>query len=372
MVRVGRDVLGEALKNGAAPEVWVRFPRLLGDVVFSIPFFSALQADWNAVAAESGKRLRWIALGHDKGASLFSEANPTFISECAIESGGQSKPDPWHLLRRWRKQRPAAVLNLSQSARLMLAATLARVPVRAGIADNRLGFFYTHPFLYRDLPVHLVNRYEPLLELLTGKRDLLWTPLTPDLLGGLSGMEKLRVGGWGGKPYVCLAFGTGGYTKRWNPEVQKWSELARIFTGQGLDVVWIGGPAEKSLGAELCALVPGSIDLTGLTTLPEVCAIQHGAYGIVAIDTGLAHTGAATGRPTVTINNHTSEALYLPLGPFSLMVRGALADVSRGQSKGDEPAGTSAHRVAPLRVVNLLHALAEEAAGSLMHPALHP
>lgn len=365
-----RRALIENLKAGTArPEVWVRFPRQLGDVIFSLPFFGSLRREWDAAAAEAGIQLRWVAVGHAIGAAVFSEASKDFIAESVIETGGHGKPDPWMLLRRWRRERPVAVINLSQSVRLILGAWMARVPIRAGIADNHLALLYTHPFKYRDLPIHIVERYRPLLRLLTGTGDLRWLPVTPALLGGARGPELLRQAGWDGRPYVTLAFGTRGPEKRWHPERETWPEVARILMDQGFAAVWVGSPDEAGLGADLAALAPGSLDLTGRTSIPEVAAIQHGAYGTIAVDTGLAHTSAGAGRPTVTLMNLSVEHLIHPQGPYSASLRGAAMNLEAHEREGD-PYGGSVHRVDPLRAVNLLHALAAEARGQRVSPAI--
>ena len=368
MVRIGSDILREVLETEALPEVWVRFPRQLGDVIFSLPFFINLQRQWNAVAAERSRSLRWIAVGHDIGAALFADAKPSFISECVIESGGQGKPDPWHLLRRWREQRPVAVINLSQSVRLILAAALTRVPIRAGIADNHLQLLYTHPFQYRDLPLHCAQRYAPLLGLLAGTCELQWEALTSDQFGGLRGLDKLKAAGWKGGAYVCMAYGTRGDAKRWMPEQETWPKLAKLFLQQGLEVVWLGSPGERVLGHELCERSPGSVDLTGLTTISEAFAIAQAAYGTVAIDTGLAHLSAGAGRPTVTINSHSPEVLIQPIGPASVMLSGPMMDIQPSQSRECSVASPSMLRLPQVRVANILHALAAETNGSLLSP----
>jgi ADP-heptose:LPS heptosyltransferase len=348
--------------------VWIRFPRQLGDVLFSVPFFGALQREWNAAAAEEGSSLRWIAVGHSIGAALFSEAHPDFIAESHIESGGQGKPDPWHLLRRWRERKPAAVINLSQSARLVFGAWMAGVPLRAGVADNHLGLLYHFPFKYRDLPVHLAVRFEPLLRLLTGRADQVWVPLGPDNLGGRKGPETLRAAGWSGQPYVTFATGTRGFGKRWFPQEEKWPALGRLLHSQGFAVVFLGGPDEMEFGTQLSALVPGAFDLTGKTSLPDALAIQHGAYGNVAIDTGLAHTAAASGRPTVCLMGNSPDHLISPVGPFVANLRGSAVDNHRGESEGFQTWGSSAHRIPPERVADALHALAGEIEGTRVAP----
>lgn len=367
----GSEILKSELERGAKPEVWVRFPRQLGDVIFSLPFFGSLRREWNGVASSLGVKLRWVAVGHAIGAAVFSEAHPDFIAESVIESGGKGKPDPWHLLRRWREDRPVAVINLSQSVRLALAAWMARVPIRAGDVNNHLGMLYHYRFTYRDLPSHVAERFRPLLQQLTGRGDLRWEPLVPETFGGWKGQDKLVAAGWDGRPYITLAFGTRGYSKRWFPEVEKWPELARIFLDQGFGVVWLGGPDEVPLGHDLAARAPGSLDLTGQTTIPEAGAIQHGAYGNVAVDTGLAHTAAGSGRPTVTLIGASSEPLIAPQGPYAVSLRGSVVDVG-GHSCSGDTGGSASYRVSPLRVANVLHAVVAEAHQMAVSPVISP
>lgn len=361
----GHERLLELLPSFDQPEVWIRFPRQLGDVIFSIPFLHGLQRSWNAVAQAQGKQIRWVAVGHAIGAAIFSEARPDFIAECVNEQGGKGKPAPFSLLRRWHRTPPVAVINLSQSLRLALAAWMSRVPIRAGDVNNRLSFLYHHTFQYRDLDMHVVERFRPLLQQLTGGSDLRWMPLTPDLLGGHCGPEKLRAAGWDGRPFVTMAFGTRGYNKRWFPEDAKWPGLARLLMDQGFATVWLGGPDEAELGARLAALAPGSIDLTGKTSIPEACALQYWAYGNVAVDTGLAHTAAGSGRPTVTLLGGSLDPLFNPFGPYALGFRGPASETLAAKATY-ETHGNCSHRVQPERVVNFLHALAAEAEGTLL------
>ena len=345
----------------ARPEVILRFPRQLGDVAFTLPFLGGLQRAWNAEARAVGKTIRWVAVGHAMGAALFAEADPAFIAETRTEQGGVGKPDPFRLRRQWREAPPLAVVNLGQSVRLALGAWLAGVPVRAGVADNHLGLLYHHASRYRDLPVHVADRFRPLLRALTGAEDLRWLPLGPEVIGGRGALAKLGAAGWTGRPFVTLAFGTQGYGKRWFPERDTWPELARRLQAAGLDAVWLGGPAEASLGAELAAAVPGSLDLTGRTTIPEAVALQHRAWGNVAVDTGLLHTGAATGRPTVGLFGGLADPLVHPVGPLALGLRGPSLDLEAGASAAFDTHGSTAHRLTPARVLRVLQALADEA-----------
>lgn len=366
-VKPGHERLLEMLPAFEQPEVWIRFPRQLGDVIFSIPFLHALQRSWNAMAESQGRKIRWVAVGHAIGAAIFSEAHPDFIAESVIEASRDQKPDPWALVRRWRKHPPIAFVNLSQSARLAFAAWAAGVPLRAGIADNQLSMLYHYPFPYRDLPIHLVRRYEPLLEQLTGSSRLEWMPLLPEQFGGQGGFAKLHEAGWLGGPYVTLSFGTRGFNKRWFPEVPQWTGFAKIAKEKGLEVVWLGGPDEVEQGRQLAGLVPGTLNLTGCTTIPEACAVQSRAWGNVAVDTGLAHTAAGTGQPTITIGGASIEHLINPLGPYALSVRGPCVDVTPPLLlDGGVDLGSGSHRVSTMRVWNLLQGLVAESSGQTL------
>jgi len=191
----------------------------------------------------------------------------------------------------------------------------------------------------------------------------------PHNLGGGQGLDLLRRAGWDGRPFVTLAFGTRGYNKRWFPERETWPALARLLVGQGILPVWLGGPDEVALGQELASDAAGSLDLTGKTSIPEACAIQASAYGNVAVDTGLAHTAAATGRPTVVIVGASSENLVSPVGPEVVLLRGCAVDRRPGEFQGLETFGSVTHRVPVLRVLNALHALAGSAEGKLLSRA---
>ncbi|HEU4951811.1 MAG TPA: glycosyltransferase family 9 protein [Holophagaceae bacterium] len=358
--------LDAALARGGEAEVWIRFPRLLGDVLFVLPFLHALQADWNARAAEAGARLRWVALGRRSGASLFAEADPAFISELRLDEVA-GKLEPLALARRWRRgPRPVAVLTLAQSARLATAAWLGGVPLRAGVADNGLRPLYHAAVPYRGLQDHLAARLGGLSRAL-GVPAPFHRTLGPDLLGGRSVFATLAAAGWDGQTsLVALAPGTRAEGKRWHPELPHWPDLAERLAAAGLTPVVLGLEEETPLAKAIQTRVPGALDLTGRTSLPEAAALLHRAGAAVAVDTGLAHLAAATGCATVTLFGPSHEWFAQPIGPWSQGLRGpgTALDPSDARSAGphQEP---SLIRLAPERVARVLLALREERASVL-------
>lgn len=353
--------LTRALDSGAEPEVWVRFPRLLGDVLFVLPFLHSLQAAWNAEAARSGRRLRWIALGRAMGAGLLAQADERFISELKLDER-EGKLSPFALAAGWRRSGPpAAVVTLGQSARLALAAWMGGVPIRAGIADNGLRILYHAPVSYRGVNEHLAAR-------LHGLSDQLGVPaprfrhLSPALLGGRSGIGKLRQSGWDGRErLVVLAPGTRASGKRWNPERPHWPELARRLVDRGLRPVVLGTAEEMDLAEAIQSGAPGTLSLVGQTDLPEAAAVLELAGAAIAVDTGLAHLAAATGCATVTLFGPSHERFAQPVGPWSMALRGQPVGMHPGDLRVSQPhEDDSLARLQPGRVVRALAALLAE------------
>lgn len=350
-----------ALARGAEPEVWIRFPRQLGDVVFTLPFVDALRRAWEGEAALLGVRLRWVAMRHAIGAGLFQEAAPSCFSSTLLDQSA-GKLDPIRLAGRWRREgRPAAVFVLGQSARLATAAWLAGVPLRAGIADHGLRFLYHASVPYRGVPRHLADRLGALAARLGYP-----APVQPRLdiqdLGGLGGLAALRAAGWDGRePLVALAPGTRAEGKRWKPELEKWPSLARHLEAQGLRPVVLGTGEEAPLAAAIQATVPRALDLAGRTNLPEAARVLHAAGVAVAVDTGLAHLAAALGCATVTLFGPSEERLALPAGPWSLALRGQPLDPAPGLGRPEAPdTDPSFARLDPGRVAGVLGLLAAE------------
>ena len=97
---------------------------------------------------------------------------------------------------------------------------------------------------------------------------------------------------------LVLAHGTTWRTKHW-PEAF-WSDLGRLATQNGLVPVLPWTPGERDRAQRIAANAPGArlcppMDLDAVLRLLRVCR------GIVGVDSGLAHLGAAIGRPTVML-----------------------------------------------------------------------
>lgn len=111
------------------------------------------------------------------------------------------------------------------------------------------------------------------------------------------------------------------------------ADLARRVAAElgrrGRVAVLTGSPAEQPLCAAAAA-VPGTVDLSGRTALPELAAVLDGADCVVVGNTGPAHLAAAVGTPVVSLFSPVVPAeRWAPFG-----VRIALLGDQRSPCRG--------------------------------------
>ena len=147
---------------------------------------------------------------------------------------------------------------------------------------------------------------------------------------------------------VVLAHGTTWRTKHW-PE-SFWSALARLATGQGFVPMLPWATGERGRAERIAGAVPGArlcprMDLHGVMRMLAVCR------GIVGVDSGIAHLGAAMARPTVMLFGPTDPALTGCRGQFVHNLAASLAcspcTSKRCRLAGEAAAQRQASRWAP-------------------------
>ena len=100
-------------------------------------------------------------------------------------------------------------------------------------------------------------------------------------------------------PYAALAVNTSRDEKLWPEEY--WTHLGRKFAGAGRrSVLFWGSDVERERVERLVRTIPGA-EVAPRTTLATTAATLARAECVVGVDTGLAHLGAALGRPSVGI-----------------------------------------------------------------------
>lgn len=121
---------------------------------------------------------------------------------------------------------------------------------------------------------------------------------------------------------VVLAHGTTWETKLW-PEAF-WIEVGHHIAAAGLTPLlpWQAGERERAL--RIAAAVPAA-GVCPRTDLAGALDIVAKSRGVIGVDSGLAHFGAAVGRPTVMVFGPTASRLTGCRGPY---VRNLAASVA--------------------------------------------
>lgn len=295
-------------------------PSALGDVVHALPIAELLRNRFPHA------RLSWLV------APAFApivEGHPCVDETIRFDRRGLS--------RGWATRGPAGVVGdliafgrtladrnfdlvidlqgLARSA-LLTWATGAPTRVGFGYARELAPLAYTHRVGWRGSERHAVERYLDVAEALgCGRGPVRFRfPVTD--------ADRAIVADWLGesRPHAVLLPGTNWATKRW--PIAHYAELAgRIEAELGLRVVVAGGADV----VELARRLPGALDLTNRTTLPQLVALLGKAALVVANDSGPMHIASALGVPLVTIFGPTSPVRTGPYGRIETVIRADIA-----------------------------------------------
>ena len=111
-------------------------------------------------------------------------------------------------------------------------------------------------------------------------------------------------------------------TKYW-PE-ERWAALLRGLRALHADhaLLLLGIGPEARINDEILALakVANAHNLARSMTVPRLMALAELAFGMISVDTGPAHVGAALGCPVLTLFDSPSKlTMYAPRGPAALV-----------------------------------------------------
>jgi lipopolysaccharide heptosyltransferase II len=222
----------------------------------------------------------------------------------------------WHLAALLRERHYRTVLVMPRTWKSALAPALAGIPERVGfVGEFRFGLLNRWRWGEKALPRFIDKNAA--LALPDG------APLPPEwpvpqLRVPAEAIERWRqTQQLANGPAVALAPGSVGSGKRW----PYYGEAARLLAAQGLDVWVVGGPAEKTLAAEIVATGgPKVRDLTG-TDLRNGVLAMAAANVAISNDSGLMHIAAALGTPTMGIFGPTSPYHWAPLNGLAATVQ---------------------------------------------------
>lgn len=117
-------------------------------------------------------------------------------------------------------------------------------------------------------------------------------------------------------PLIALA-----PTANWDGKVWPAEHFVALFHAladriPGAKAVILGGPGEReaTMAATVMQALPGSIDLVGRLSLPEVAACLRRVTLFIGNDSGLMHLAAASGTPTLGLFGRSRASEYAPAG----------------------------------------------------------
>jgi heptosyltransferase I len=110
---------------------------------------------------------------------------------------------------------------------------------------------------------------------------------------------------------IVLAPATRWETKHWRSE--GFREVARHFVAKGRSVVLIGSAEERVDCETIAAAAPGTLNLAGSTSVPELAALLRSCAVCVTNDSGPMHLAVALDRPVVSMFG-PSDPLWI--GPY--------------------------------------------------------
>lgn len=284
---------------------WIRVPRFFGDAVMIHDAIARLRSANEPLVVWGPGWVVDLFNGAEGYSGVFAEPERKYSSLGAA--------------RMLRAHRPASVICFPKSHRPMLAALLARVPLRLGCGDGVGRFLLTHHVRFYQQDTPFVERYASVVAQAFSylPEPESFQPFRPRaqaleaalLLGRDLGLQD----------YVVFAPGANSKSKRLS--LAAFGELGRGLARKGLRTVVLGGPGDKPLAQEIQDACPDTVDLTGRFGLADSAAWVAGARALVGVDSGLAHLSAAAGVPTLAIYGPTRPRHSAPWGPRVKVLR---------------------------------------------------
>lgn len=250
------------------------------------------------------------------------EEDPDLSGIFSFHRQDWSEPAKWPRLiasvLAMRREKFDWAIDLQGLARSGLFAWLANAGLSIGLDNTREGAREGARLYYDVLTprsprgTHAVDRYLAVLpQLKIPVHDRFqWLPERPRLAAAVR--EKWRTDS---TRWVGILPGARWDNKRW--PLENFVDLVRrlALLGPDLKFIILGGGADHSLGATIAEANPGRcLDLTGLTSLPEMIECVRLCELVITNDTGPMHIAAAMRKPVVALFGPTNPNGTGPYG----------------------------------------------------------
>ena len=291
-------------------------PSSLGDVVQALPVLRLLKKHHPTSQIYWWLERRLVPL---------LESDPDLTGIIPFERERWTSPfhwnEAWRSLREIRAHRFDWVLDLQGLLRSGVVSWLANGGLSVGVDDPREGaqMFYDIAVSRPSYYTHAVDWY---LQVLAALRvpihwNFQWLPVRKPVAASIR--EKWPIGEF---RWIALQPGARWANKQWPSEyfVEVTRQLAA--SDQNLRFVILGSSADADLGHAIHKNLPArSLDLTGITTLPELVEWLRCSQLLITNDTGPMHIAAALQKPVVAIFGPTEPRRTGPYGQLQNVLR---------------------------------------------------
>jgi heptosyltransferase-2 len=309
---------GATRRLADAKNVLVLQTSFLGDSLLTLPLLRRLR--------ESLPGARVSVLTLPKNADVF-RGSP-WVDEVLLDDKRGRHGGPlgaWRIAGELKTRGFDLAVIPHRSLRSALVARLADIPRRVGFSSSAGRFLLTDvvPFswLAHDLERNLALAAP--LGAASGTQQGESRYVSPAAPSPALARKLADAGLTDADRLVGVHPGAAWATKRWLPE--RFAELCRRLSAEGLKPVLVGGPGDAALGAEI-ARDSGAADLVGRTDLSELASLMGRLALFVTNDSGPMHLAAAAGTPVVAIFGATTRELgFFPYGPRHRVVEAELA-----------------------------------------------
>lgn len=285
-----------------------------------------------------------------KGNETLLENNP-HLHEVLIWNKKEKKlPNLWRLLRRIRKNKYDAVVNVQRFAATGILTAFSRAKQRIGFDKNPLSFLFTkkikHHISTAEHPIHEIDRNFELIRHLTGGETS-----KPRIYPSSNDEEIVKQYKQGA--YLTISPASVWFTKQYPKE--KWVSLIKKIPSQ-YRIYLLGAGSDSTLAEEIIA---GSgrqktINLCGKLSFLQSAALMKDARMNYVNDSAPMHFASAVNAPVTAIYCSTIPAFgFGPLSDDRHIVETTVALTCR-------PCGLHGWKACPLGHFNCAHTILDE------------
>ena len=309
--------------NGTINKIVVRGTNWIGDAVMSVPALRELSRIFPDAEITLHTRKNVEGLFDDADfidRVIAIEKRPSRVKQ-AIDQAEMLGGEQFDL----------AIL-LPNSFESALTTRMARIPRRIGYNKDLRGLLLTDPiavpewksrrhevFYYLNLIAEVERRYLNRSTVTAAEPDI---SLMVSETRQRAAKELLqREGADTDRRIVAIGAGsTNSMAKRW--PAARFAELGdRLRAELDAQIVLVGSPSEKDVGAEVTSLSGGKvIDLIGKTDISEAAAVLSVCDLLVSNDMGLAHAAPAVGTRAAVIFGPTNPLTTRPFSANAVVI----------------------------------------------------